>query len=214
MTKDRAIRLPVISSQNNHGNYIVSLSNFTKWLSEQAQALGVEVYSGFPAAEVLYNEDGSVKGVATGDSGITKEGKPGPNFTRGLEFHTPIVLFAEGARGSCSKKLIQKYNLNKNSDPQTYGIGLKELWEIDPKLHEKGTVMHTLGWPMDLKTWGGSFMYHFDKNLVSIGYVVGLDYQNPYLNPYREFQRLKHHPFFKKIFGKWKMHWIWCSSLK
>eukprot|EP01125_Pyxidicula_operculata_P018299 TRINITY_DN64_c1_g2_i2.p1 TRINITY_DN64_c1_g2~~TRINITY_DN64_c1_g2_i2.p1 ORF type:complete len:580 (-),score=133.87 TRINITY_DN64_c1_g2_i2:175-1731(-) len=197
LTQNNSIRLPVIRDQDNHGNYIVSLGKVTRWLAQKAEELGVEIYSGYPASEVLYHEDGSVKGVATGDCGITKAGVPGENFTRGLELHAPLVLFAEGCRGSCSKQVIQRFNLRKNSDPPTYGIGLKEVWEIPKEKHQNGLVMHTLGWPMDTKTWGGSFMYHYGSNMVSFGYVVGLDYENPYLSPYQEFQRLKTHPAVK-----------------
>eukprot|EP01129_Flabellula_baltica_P006471 TRINITY_DN2425_c0_g1_i1.p1 TRINITY_DN2425_c0_g1~~TRINITY_DN2425_c0_g1_i1.p1 ORF type:complete len:603 (-),score=160.55 TRINITY_DN2425_c0_g1_i1:28-1836(-) len=197
LNEKSSIRTPVISLQQNHGNYIISLGNLCRWLSEQAEELGAEIYAGFPASEVVYHEDGSVKGVATGDAGISKSGKPSANFERGMEFHSPLTLFAEGCRGSCSKKLIQKFNLSNG--PQKYGIGIKEVWEIPPEKHEPGLVRHTLGWPMDTKTWGGSFMYHAENNQVFVGYVVGLDYKNPYLSPYREFQRLKHHPTFSKF---------------
>uniref|UniRef100_A0A6B2L0X4 Electron transfer flavoprotein-ubiquinone oxidoreductase n=1 Tax=Arcella intermedia TaxID=1963864 RepID=A0A6B2L0X4_9EUKA len=193
-----AIPLPVISSQHNNGNYIISLGKFTKWLAERAENIGVEIYPGYPASEVLFNEDGSVKGVATGDVGIGKDGKPTENFQRGLELHAPLVLFAEGCRGSCTKQMMQKYNLRKDADPQTYGLGIKEVWQIPKEKHQPGLVMHTLGWPMDMRTWGGSFLYHWGENLVSFGYVVGLDYENPYLSPYKEAQRLKHHPIIRQ----------------
>lgn len=180
---------------SNHGNYIISLGNLTRWLAEQAEALGVEIYPGFAASEVLYNDDGSVKGVATGDMGIGKDGAPKDTFMRGMELHGKYVLFAEGVRGSLSKQMIQKFNLGENSDHQTYGIGLKELWEIDPDKHEPGLVMHSYGWPLKSNdAGGGSFLYHFEDNLVSVGFVVNLNYKNPYISPYDEFQRFKTHP--------------------
>jgi electron-transferring-flavoprotein dehydrogenase len=195
LTKSKKFRLPTISLQRNHGNYIVSLANVCRWLAEQAQSLGVEIYSGFAGAELLFHDDGSVKGVATGDLGLDKNGKPTENFQRGLELHAPITLLAEGCRGSLSKILMHKFKLREGADPQTYGIGLKELWEIPAEKHRPGTVIHTMGWPVDLNTWGGAFIYHMEKPLVAVGYVIGLDYTNPYLNPYKEFQRWKHHPF-------------------
>ena len=178
----------------NHGNYIISLGNVCRWLGEQAEAMGVEIYPGFAASEVLYNEDGSVKGVATGDMGINKDGQPKPTHERGIELHAKYTLFAEGVRGSLSKQLIAKFGLADESCPQTYGIGIKELWQLDPKQHNEGLVMHTGGWPMDRKTWGGSFIYHLDNNQAYVGYVVSLDYQNPTLSPFEEFQRFKTHP--------------------
>jgi len=199
LTENRAIRLPTIPQQQNHGNYIISLSNVCKWMGQQAESLGVEIYPGISASEVLYNKDGSVKGIATGDVGIGKNGKPKENFARGMELHAKVTLFAEGCRGSLTKTLIEKFNLREGVDPQIYGLGLKELWEVKAEKHEQGLVVHTLGWPMDLKTWAGSWMYHLENNMVSIGYVVGLDYKNPYLSPYKEFQRLKHHPLFHSI---------------
>ncbi|MFP5406238.1 MAG: 4Fe-4S dicluster domain-containing protein, partial [Gammaproteobacteria bacterium] len=178
----------------NHGNYVVSLGRVVRWLGEQAEALGVEVYPGFPAAGVLYNEDGSVKGVATGDMGIGRDGKPTDNFQPGMELHAKYTFFAEGSRGSLGKQLIAKFNLAARSDPQSYGIGVKELWEIDPAKFKAGLVIHTAGWPLDSSTYGGSFLYHFGDNRVAIGYVVGLNYSNPWLSPYKEFQRYKTHP--------------------
>jgi electron-transferring-flavoprotein dehydrogenase len=184
----------------NHGNYIISLANVVRWLGQQAEALGVEVFPGFPAAEILYNEDGSVKGVATGNMGVDREGKPTDAFQLGMELHAKYTFFAEGSRGHLGKQLMAKYDLNKGKDPQTYGIGIKELWEIDPALHKPGLVIHTAGWPLDSSTYGGSFMYHLENNQVAVGFVVGLAYQNPYLSPYEEFQRYKTHPEIRKFF--------------
>jgi electron-transferring-flavoprotein dehydrogenase len=184
----------------NHGNYIVSLANVVRWLGQQAEALGVEVFPGFPAAEILYNEDGSVKGVATGNMGVDREGQPKADFQLGMELHAKYTLFAEGARGHLGKQLIKRFALDKDKDPQAYGIGIKELWEIDPKLHQPGLVIHTAGWPLDSKTYGGSFLYHMENNQVAVGYVVGLAYENPYLSPYEEFQRYKTHPEIRKFF--------------
>ncbi len=185
---------------HNKGNYIVSLGNVCRWLGEQAEAAGVEVYPGFAAAEVLYHDDGSVKGVATGDMGIGKDGEHKPMYEPGLELHAKYTFFAEGARGSLSRQLTDKFGLRDDSGPQKYGIGIKELWEIDPAKHRPGYVQHTFGWPMDTKTYGGSFLYHFDENLVSVGFVMGLDYANPYLSPYDEFQRYKTHPAIRPTF--------------
>jgi len=184
----------------NHGNYIISLANLVRWLGQQAEALGVEVFPGFPAAEILYNDDGSVKGVATGNMGVDREGKPTDAFQLGMELHAKYTFFAEGSRGHLGKQLMAKYDLNKGKDPQTYGIGIKELWEIDPALHKPGLVIHTAGWPLDNSTYGGSFMYHLENNQVAVGFVVGLAYQNPYLSPYEEFQRYKTHPEIRKFF--------------
>jgi electron-transferring-flavoprotein dehydrogenase len=178
----------------NHGNYIISLGNLCRWLGEQAEALGVEIYPGFAAAEVLYDEGGKVYGVATGDLGIGREGEHTPNYQRGMELHARYTFFAEGCRGNLGKQLAAKFGLRDAADPPSYGIGLKELWEIDPAKHKPGLVAHSAGWPLDPSTYGGSFMYHFEDNLVSLGFVVGLDYQNPYLDPFREFQRFKTHP--------------------
>ncbi|NMM28476.1 MAG: electron transfer flavoprotein-ubiquinone oxidoreductase [Glaciimonas sp.] len=184
----------------NHGNYIISLANVVRWLGQQAEILGVEVFPGFAAAEVLYNEDGSVKGVATGNMGVNRAGQPTDAFQIGMELHAKYVLFAEGSRGHLGKQLMQKFDLNKGKDPQTYGLGIKELWEIDPALHQPGLVIHTAGWPLDNQTYGGSFLYHMDNNQVAVGYVVGLSYENPYLSPYEEFQRYKTHPEIRKFF--------------
>nr|WP_315233570.1 electron transfer flavoprotein-ubiquinone oxidoreductase [uncultured Albidiferax sp.] len=178
----------------NHGNYIISLGALTKWLGEQAEALGVEIFPGFAAAEVLYNADGSVKGVATGNMGVSKEGEPTADFQIGMELHAKYTVFAEGARGHLGKQLIAKFKLDDGKDPQTYGLGIKEVWEIDPKRHQPGFVMHTAGWPMDSSTYGGAFLYHMEGNKVTLGFITGLDYANPYLSPFEEFQRWKTHP--------------------
>jgi electron-transferring-flavoprotein dehydrogenase len=184
----------------NHGNYVVSLANVTRWLGQQAEGLGVEVFPGFPAAEILYNDDGSVRGVATGNMGVDRDGKPTDAFQLGMELHAKYTLFAEGSRGHLGRQLMSKFDLNKGRDPQTYGIGIKELWEIDPKMHKPGLVVHTAGWPLDASTYGGSFLYHLEDNQVAVGYVVGLSYSNPYLSPYEEFQRYKTHPEIRKFF--------------
>ena len=181
----------------NHGNYIVSLGNVCRWLAQQAEALGVEIYPGFAGAEVLYNEDGSVRGVATGDMGIGRDGQPTDAHQPGMELLAKYTLFAEGCRGHLGKQLEEKFRLRNGADPQVYGIGIKELWEIKPERHVKGLVMHTGGWPMQPDTYGGGFVYHLEGNLVSIGYVVGLAYANPQLSPFEEFQRYKLHPLVK-----------------
>ncbi|OWG18015.1 dehydrogenase [Delftia sp. K82] len=178
----------------NHGNYIVRLGYVVKWLGEQAEALGVEIFPGFAAAEVLYNDDGSVKGVATGNMGIGKDGEPTGEFQLGMELHAKYTIFAEGSRGHLGKQIIAKYQLDAGKDPQSYGLGIKELWEIDPARHKPGFVMHTAGWPMDSKTYGGAFLYHLHDNKVTLGFITGLDYANPYLSPFEEFQRWKTHP--------------------
>ena len=187
------------SVQKNHNNYIISLANLCRWLAEQAEALGVEIFPGFPASEILYNDDDSVKGVATQDMGIDKEGNKKDNFESGIELHAKVTVFAEGCRGHLGKQLINKYRLNEGKDPQQYGIGFKEIWEIQDLNHEEGMVMHTAGWPLDNNTYGGSFMYHAENKQVFLGYVIGLDYKNPHLSPFDEFQRFKTHPTIKKI---------------
>ncbi|MEL6752179.1 MAG: NAD(P)/FAD-dependent oxidoreductase, partial [Pseudomonadota bacterium] len=179
---------------NNHGNFIVSLGNVCRWLAEKAEALGVEVFPGFAASEVLYNEAGAVIGVATGDMGIQRDGTPGPNFERGVELHGKYTLIGEGARGSLAKRIIKRYELNAKSSPQKYGLGFKELWQIDPAKHDAGKVLHSLGWPLKNNQDGGSFIYHIEDNQVYVGYVVALGYKNPYLNPFAEFQKFKTHP--------------------
>ncbi|MBU7440217.1 electron transfer flavoprotein-ubiquinone oxidoreductase [Paraburkholderia fungorum] len=178
----------------NHGNYVISLGNVTRWLGQQAEALGVEIFPGFAAAEVLYNDDGSVKGVATGNLGVGKDGEPTENFQLGMELHAKYTLFCEGARGHLGRQLSDRFRLRTNSDPQVHGLGIKELWEIDPLKHKPGLVVHTAGWPLDSDTYGGSFLYHLDNNQVMVGFVVGLGYTNPYLSPFEEFQRYKTHP--------------------
>ncbi|MEQ1535297.1 MAG: electron transfer flavoprotein-ubiquinone oxidoreductase [Burkholderiaceae bacterium] len=178
----------------NHGNYIISLGAFTKWLGEQAEALGVEIFPGFTGAEVLYNDDGSVKGVATGNMGVGKDGEPMESFQLGMELLGKYTVFAEGARGHLGKQLIEKFKLDADRDPQSWGLGIKELWEIDPAKHKPGFVMHTAGWPMDADTYGGAFLYHLEGNKVAVGFVTGLGYSNPYLSPFEEFQRWKTHP--------------------
>lgn len=184
----------------NHGNYVISLANVVRWLGQQAEALGVEIFPGFPAAEILYNEDGSVKGVATGNMGVNRHGEPTDAFQLGMELHAKYTLFAEGSRGHLGKQLIANFGLDKGRDPQVYGIGIKELWEIDPAKHQPGLVVHTAGWPLDSSTYGGSFLYHLENNQVAVGFVVGLSYQNPYLSPYEEFQRYKTHPSIRGFF--------------
>jgi electron-transferring-flavoprotein dehydrogenase len=199
LTARRAVRLPTPPQMNNHGNYIVSLGNVVRWLGQQAEALGVEIYPGFAAAEVL-EENGRVAGVATGDMGIDKDGQPTANFQRGMELRAAYTLFAEGCRGSLSKRLLDHYSLRQGHDPQTYAIGIKELWEVPEANHRPGLVVHTVGWPLDEWTYGGSFLYHFGKNLISYGFVVGLDYRNPWLSPFEEMQRFKTHPAVRGYF--------------
>lgn len=197
MTETGATRTPnfmLPKNFHNEGNYIVSLGNVVRWLAQQAEALGVEIFPGFPAAEVLYTEDGRVRGVATGNLGIGKDGEPTENFQLGMELLGKYTIFAEGARGHLGRQLIAKYKLDDGKDPQSYGIGIKELWEIDPARHEPGLAVHTAGWPLPSDTYGGSFLYHAENNQLIIGYVVGLDYQNPYMSPFEEFQRFKTHP--------------------
>ncbi len=184
----------------NHGNYVISLGNLVRWLGTQAEALGIEIYPGFAAAEILYRDDGSVKGVATGNLGVGKDGKPTEAFQPGMELHAKYTFFAEGSRGHLGKQLIAKFALDRGKDPQSYGIGIKELWEIDPARHQPGLVVHTAGWPLDNATYGGSFLYHFDDNKVAVGFVVGLNYANPYLSPFEEFQRYKTHPAIRGFF--------------
>ena len=200
LTKSKAFKFPIVPPQmKNHGNYIISLGALGRWMGEQAESLGVEIFPGFAAAEILYDDNGAVIGVATGDMGVNAEGQKTDAFEPGMEIHARQVVFAEGCHGSLTKQLIKKYNLRENSDPQTYGIGIKEVWEIEPEKFKAGKIIHTIGWPMDKKTYGGSWIYQFGENLVSIGYVVGLDYQNPYLSPYEEMQRFKTHPVIKPL---------------
>ena len=205
LSEKSGVRLPNFMMPpllNNRGNFIVSLGSVCRWLATKAEALGVEIYPGFAAAEVLFNEeDGSVAGVVTGDMGIGKKGEQKDNFTRGMELRAKYTLFAEGARGSLGKQLITKFDLAKGRDPQKFGIGLKELWQVAPNRHCKGLVQHSFGWPLDGHTGGGSFLYHFDDNLVSVGFVVHLNYTNPYLSPFEEFQRFKTHPLVRDTFA-------------
>jgi electron-transferring-flavoprotein dehydrogenase len=203
LTETKAYKTPnwlLPACFQNHGNYVISLANVVRWLGQQAEALGVEIFPGFAAAEILYNEDGSVKGVATGNMGIGRDGQPTDAFQIGMELHAKYTLFAEGSRGHLGKQVMQRFDLNKDKDPQTYGIGIKELWEIDPTKHQPGLVIHTAGWPLDSKTYGGSFLYHLENNQVAVGCVVGLAYENPYLSPYEEFQRYKTHPAIRTFF--------------
>lgn len=188
----------------NHGNYVISLANVARWLGEQAEALGVDIFPGFAASEILYHDNGAVKGVATGNMGVNRDGTPGDAFQQGMELHAKYTLFAEGARGHLGKQLITNYQLDAGRDPQTYALGIKEVWEIDPKLHQPGLVIHTAGWPLDHSTYGGSFLYHLENNQVAVGYVVGLAYENPYLSPFEEFQRYKTHPAIRPFFENGK----------
>jgi electron-transferring-flavoprotein dehydrogenase len=199
LTQKKAYRLPTPPSFNNHGNYIISLGVFCRWLAQQAEELGVEIYAGFAAAEVLYHADGSVRGIATGDMGLNRDGKPGNNYQQGMELLAQQTIFAEGCRGSLTKTLIQRFALNKDCQNQTYGLGIKELWEIAPEKSKPGTVIHSIGWPLDQQTYGGSFLYHLNDNKVAIGFVIGLDYQNPYMSPFAEMQRYKTHPAIREV---------------
>ena len=189
--------LPAV--QKNHSNYIISLANLCRWLAEQAEKLGVEIFPGFPASEILYKEDGSVKGVVTLDMGLDKDGNKKDTYEQGMELHAKVTVFAEGCRGHLGKNLIKKYHLDQGKDPQQFGIGFKEIWEVSENQHQEGLVMHTVGWPLDNKTYGGSFVYHAEKKQIFIGYVVGLDYQNPHLSPFDEFQRFKTHLAIRKM---------------
>lgn len=198
LTKTKAIRLPNPPQMHNRGNYIISLGQFGRWLAQQAESLGVEIYPGFAAAEVLYDEHNIVRGVATGDLGVGKNGEKTDQFQSGMELHAKQTVFAEGCHGSLTKTLIATFDLRKNSDPQTYGLGVKEIWEIKPEHHKQGLSIHTIGWPLDPKTYGGSWMYHIENNQISLGYVVGLDYQNTWLSPFEEMQRFKTHPEIRK----------------
>ena len=199
LTEVSSTRLPTPPQMHNHGNYIVSLGNVCRWLGTQAEELGVEIYPGFAASEVLY-EDGRVVGIATGDLGVGKDGQPTDNFARGMELRAAYTLFAEGCRGSLTKQLLQRYNLRDGVQDQTYAIGIKELWEIPAENHQPGLIEHTIGWPLKSDTYGGSFLYHFGKNLISYGFVIGLDYKNPWLSPFEEMQRFKTHPDIRKHF--------------
>ncbi|MGE0223238.1 MAG: 4Fe-4S dicluster domain-containing protein [Acetobacteraceae bacterium] len=199
LTATTATKLLTPPQMNNHGNYIVSLGNVCRWLGQQAEELGVEIYPGFAAAEVL-EEDGRIVGIATGDMGVGKDGTPTDNYQRGMELRAKYTLLAEGCRGSLSKHLMARYNLREGFDPQTYAIGIKELWEVPAENHKPGLIEHSIGWPLDRATYGGSFLYHFGQNLISFGFVIGLDYRNPWLSPFDEMQRFKTHPHVRKHF--------------
>jgi electron-transferring-flavoprotein dehydrogenase len=204
LSEKSALRLPNILMpplMNNHGNFIVSLGSVCRWLATKAEALGVEIYPGFAASEVLFDENDAVAGVATGDMGVGKNGQPKDNFTRGMELRAKYTMFAEGARGNLGKQLIAKFGLAQGREPQKFGLGLKELWQVQPDKHRKGLVQHSFGWPLDGRTGGGSFLYHFDDNLVSVGFVLHLNYTNPYLSPFEEFQRFKTHPLVRDTFA-------------
>jgi electron-transferring-flavoprotein dehydrogenase len=197
------IRLPQIAFpklMSNHGNFVGSLGNVCRWLGRQAEGLGVEIYPGFAAAEVLYGEGGAVVGVATGDMGVGKSGEPNANYTRGMELRARYTVFAEGARGSLTKQVVDRYKLNEGRDHQKYGLGVKELWQVKPDLHRPGLVQHSMGWPLPNNAGGGSWLYHFDDNLVSVGFVTHLNYENPTLSPFEEFQRFKTHPMIREVF--------------
>ena len=200
LTQHSAIGLPTPPQMNNHGNYIISLGNFCRWLAEQAEAMGVEIYPGFPAAEILFDENGAVRGVATGDIGIGKDGEKTDGYMAGMELIGTQTIFAEGCRGHLTKGLFETFGLNEGKDPQTYAIGIKELWDIEPENSKPGTVWHSVGWPLSTDTYGGSFLYHLKGNQVAVGYVVGLDYSNPHLSPFEEFQRFKTHPKVRAVF--------------
>lgn len=199
LTESGSFTLPTPPQMNNHGNYIISLANLGRWLAEQAEGMGVEIFAGFAAAEILYSADGQVIGVATGDMGLNKQGEKTDHFEPGVELHAKQTVFAEGCHGSLTKQLIEKFNLRDGKCPQTYALGVKEIWEIDAAKHQQGLCVHTIGWPMDSKTYGGSWLYHMEDNQISIGFVTALDYQNPYLSPYEEMQRFKLHPSIKPL---------------
>ena len=200
LTETGSVHMPTPPSMNNHGNYIISLGNFCRWLAEQAEALGVEIYPGFPAAEILYDESGAVRGIATGDMGIGKDGEPTDGYMRGMELVGKQTIFAEGCRGHLTKTLFEKFDLREGKDPQTFAIGIKELWDVDPEKAKPGLAWHSVGWPLASDTYGGSFLYHLNGNQVAVGYVVALDYSNPYLSPFEEFQRFKTHPAVRSVF--------------
>ena len=200
LTETGALRLLTPPLMHNHGNYIVSLGNVCRWLAEQAEALGTEMFAGFAGAAVLYHEDGSVRGVATGDMGIGRDGAPTVNYQLGVDLLARQTILAEGCRGSLTKTLIERFDLRAGCDVPTYGLGIKELWEVDPANHQEGLILHTIGWPLDNDTYGGSFLYHMDDNQLAVGFVVGLDYANPHLSPFDEFQRFKTHPEIRRFF--------------
>ena len=197
LSTHKSFRLPTPPPMKNHGNYIISLGAFCRWLGTKAEELGVEIYPGFAASEILIDTDNKVYGIATGDMGLDVDGNPTDTYEPGVELHSKFTLFGEGCRGSLAKILMETYNLEENSDPQTYAVGIKELWEISSDQHKPGQITHTIGWPLDQNTYGGSFVYHLEDNQVAIGFVVGLDYQNPFLSPFDEFQRFKTHPLIR-----------------
>ena len=200
LTPTSSFPMPHPPHMSNKGNYIISLSKLTRWLAEQAEALGVEIYPGFAGAQVLYSDDGTaVRGVVTNEIGLDKNRQPKDSFEPGMEFHAKVTLFAEGAHGSLSKQVINKFSLRDGKDVQTYGLGVKEVWKVKPEKHRAGHVQHTLGWPLDNSTYGGTWLYHMEDEMISLGIVVGLDYENPYISPFKELQRIKHHPLFKDV---------------
>jgi electron-transferring-flavoprotein dehydrogenase len=198
-TETRALKMPTPPQMENEGNYIISMANLARWLGEQADALGVQIFPGFAAAEVLYDEAGGVRGVATGDMGIGKDGQHTANYTPGYELLAKQTIFAEGCRGSLTQDLFEKFDLRKNANPQSYGVGIKEIWEIVPAKHKPGKLVHSIGWPLDAATYGGSALYHMENNQIAIMFVVGLDYKNPWLSPFEEFQRFKSHPAIRSL---------------
>ena len=200
LTENSAFKLPTPPQMHNKGNYIISLGQLCQWLASQAESMGIEIYPGFAASKILYHPDGAVKGVATNDFGVSKEGEKLPSYQPGMELHAKQTIFAEGCRGSLTKKLFEQYHLRKDCDPQTYGLGIKEVWEIVPEKFEQGKILHTIGWPLDKNTYGGAWLYHWEDNKISVGFVVGLDYKNPYLSPFEEMQRFKTHPKIKPLF--------------
>lgn len=200
MTKKHCVMLPIPPQTHNKGNYIISLSQFCRWLGQQAEAFGVEIYPGFAATESIFDDQGTLRGVITGDKGVGRDGKPTDLYQPGIAIYGKQILIAEGARGSLAENLIHHFQLRDESDPQTYGLGIKEIWQVKPDLHKAGTVLHSIGWPLNLNTYGGGFLYHLADNQVAVGFVVGLDYQNPYLSPFEEFQRFKTHPLIRPLF--------------
>jgi electron-transferring-flavoprotein dehydrogenase len=200
LTPSQAFRLPVSPPLRNQGNFIISLGNLCRWLAREAEQLGIQIFPGFAAAEILYESGGRVGGVVTGDMDLTRDGTPGPRYQPGIALRAPITLFAEGCRGSLTGMLIERFSLAKAAQPQTYALGIKEIWEVKPDRHHPGLVEHTVGWPLDHGTYGGSFIYHLENNQVAVGFVVGLDYRNPYLSPFEEMQRFKTHPAIRPTF--------------
>lgn len=199
LTARRSWQMPVPPTMHNHGNYVISLELFCQWLAQQAEALGINIFPGFAAQQIIFSADGQVQGVQTGDKGLNADGTPGPAFQPGIDLTARQTIFAEGCRGSLTEQVIQKFNLRQNSSPQSYALGLKEIWEVDSPAYEPGLVTHTQGWPLDTKTYGGGFVYHQEKNKIALGFVVGLDYPNPYLDPFQELQRFKTHPHIRRI---------------